>query len=145
MPNNVYSEINLHLTWHTKLNAASIDATIESRLYHYLEHRILKARGVQFHAIGGTEDHVHLAVSVPPTLLISDWVGDLKGASAYYINHEVVNRKLLVWQAGYGVVCFGTEQLNWVIRYIRNQKLHHARGTTHARLERITSDENESP
>jgi putative transposase len=141
MPRNVYSEINLHLTWHTKLNMVPITDAIEERLYRYLHHRIVTTPVVRFHALGGIEDHIHIGVSVPPTLLVSDWVGELKGSSAYYINHEIANRKLLVWQAGYGVVSFGTRDLDWVIGYIHNQKVHHARGTTHPRLERIAIDE----
>ncbi len=140
MPRNVYSEINLHLTWHTKQNARVLTAEIEGRLDHYLQHRVLETPGVRFHAVGGMPDHVHLVVSVPPTLTISEWVGKLKGASAHYINHEVANRKLLEWQTGYGVVSFGTRDLEWVVRYARNQKQHHARGDAHARLERIEAD-----
>ncbi len=48
MPRNVYSEINLHLTWHTKQNARVLTAEIEGRLDHYLQHRAPSegARGV---------------------------------------------------------------------------------------------------
>lgn len=137
MPRNVYAEINLHLTWHTQGSIPVLTETVETRLHHYLKHRILQTPGVVFHEIGGTEDHVHIAVSIPPTLLISEWIGQLKGASSYYINHEIANRRLLDWQDGYGVVSFGTKDLPWVVNYIRNQKQHHARGTTHERLEKI--------
>ena len=136
MPRNVYSEINLHLTWHTKQSVPVLTDEIENRLQHYLKHRVLETAGVRFHEIGGMPDHVHLVVSVPPTLLVSEWVGKLKGASAHYINHEIANRKLLEWQTGYGVVSFGTRDLAWVVRYVQNQKQHHARGEAHARLER---------
>jgi len=137
MPRNVYSEINLHIVWHTKQSAKLLTEKIENRVYHFLEHRILQTSGIHFHTLGGTEDHVHLVVTIPPTLLISEWIGDLKGASAYYLNHEFAQRKWLDWQAGYGVVSFGTRDLPWVIRYVRNQKEHHGRGSTHDRLERI--------
>jgi putative transposase len=145
MPKNVYSEINLHITWHTKNNDAVIKDNIENRLYHFLENKVRKEKDVIFHAIGGIEDHVHLVVSIPPTLRISDWIGQLKGGSSFYINHEIVNRKLLDWQAGYGVVSFGTRDLQWVIRYVKNQRQHHAKGTTQDRLERITSDDEGRP
>lgn len=136
MPRNVYSEINLHLTWHTKEDAPVLVDTVENRTHHYLKHRALETPGVVVHEINGTETHVHMAVSIPPTLTISTWIGELKGASSYHINHEVCNRKVLDWQTGYGVVSFGTRDLHWVIEYIRNQKKHHAEGTTHDRLER---------
>ncbi|MFI5174890.1 MAG: IS200/IS605 family transposase [Terriglobia bacterium] len=124
------------MVWHTKQNARLLTGKIEGRVYHFIQHRILQSPGIFFHSFGGTEDHVHLVVTVPPTLLISDWIGDLKGASAYYINHEITKRKWLDWQAGYGVVSFGTRDLPWVISYVKNQKEHHGRGSTHERLER---------
>jgi len=114
---------------------------IEDRLHHYLEHETRKTKNVFFHAVGGTENHVHLAATIPPSLLISEWIGKLKGGSSFYINHEIANRKLLDWQDGYGVVSFGTKDLKWVIEYVKNQKEHHARGTTKKRLERSDEDE----
>ena len=145
MPRNVYSEINFHITWHTKSSLAMLDPVLEDRVHQYIQHRILTTPGVRFHAIGGTETHVHLGVSVPPTLLVSDWIGELKGASAYYTNHRIANRRVLEWQAGYGIVSFGTGDLEWVVRYILNQKEHHARGTTRERLERIQDEPRRSP
>jgi len=48
MPKNVYSEINLHITWHTKNDEPVIKDHIENRLYHFLENRIRKEREVCF-------------------------------------------------------------------------------------------------
>jgi REP element-mobilizing transposase RayT len=141
MPKNVYSEINLHITWHTKLSDPVLVETIENRVHHYLEHRTRETKSVRFHAVDGTENHIHLVVSVPPSLLISDWIGKLKGGSSFYINHEIANRKLLDWQEGYGVVSFGTKDLEWVIRYVKNQKEHHAAGLTNQRLERSDDED----
>ena len=103
MARNIYSEIHLHITWHTKNSTPTITESIEPRLHRCLQGRILQAPGVLLHAIGGTDDHIHIAVTVPPSLLVSDWIGELKGASAHYINHTVANRKILEWQSGYGV------------------------------------------
>lgn len=74
-------------------------------------------------------------VSIPPTLAIADWIGKLKGASSHYVNHELANRKLLDWQTGYGVMSFGTKDLEWVVNYVRNQKQYHADNTIVNRLE----------
>jgi len=90
------------------------------------------------HEIGGIETHVHLAVTIPPTLLISECIGQLKGGSSHDVNEEAGKRqKVLQWQAGYGVVSFGTKDLEWVKAYIQSQREHHAKQTTHDRLERI--------
>jgi putative transposase len=50
--------------------------------------------------------------------------------------------KGLQWQAGYGIVSFGTKDLKWVLNYIRNQREHHSTGNIYERLERT---EDESP
>ena len=141
MSKNVYSEINLHFVWHVKQSLPLISEAIEPGLWRFLRSYSLRTDGLIFHEVGGTEWHVHIAVTIPPTLTISEWIGKLKGASSHHVNHELVNHKLLDWQRGYGVVSFGTKDLQWVINYIRNQKEHHAKGTTVQRLEKITNDE----
>ena len=136
MSTRAYSEINLHFVWHVKSSLPIITEQIEPRLFRYVRSYALQSKGLIFHEIGGTETHVHIAVTISPTLLISEWIGKIKGASSHYVNHELANRKLLDWQTGYGVVSFGTRDLEWVVRYIRNQKEHHRKGTTVERLER---------
>jgi len=117
---------------------------LHPRLYKYIRSYALQSSGLVFHDVGGTETHVHIAVTVPPTLLISDWIGKLKGASSHHVNHKLANRRLLDWQTGYGVASFGTKDLEWVVNYIRNQKENHKKRATVGRLERINNDEEES-
>jgi putative transposase len=142
MSKNCYSEINLHLVWHTKDSLPLLTPTVEPIAHRYLRKRILDTPEVFLHEIGGTENHVHVAVTIPPTLTVSEWIGRLKGGSAHDVNEQSGrNHKVLEWQAGYGVVSFGTRDLDWVVAYIRNQREHHGRGATHDRLERITHEE----
>ena len=129
MSHNHYSEINLHLTWHTKDSLPLLTQRVEPLVHRYLRQKIVDEPGAFVHVIGGTETHVHIAVTVPPTLLISDFVGRLKGASAHDVNEQLGSHgRVLQWQAGYGVVSFGTGDLEWVKGYIRDQRQHHASG-----------------
>jgi putative transposase len=140
MSRNYYSEINLHLTWHTKQSAPLLTARVEPVVHRLMHERIVGTEGVFVHEIGGTENHVHVAVSIAPTILIADFVGQLKGATSHEANRILGSRgKVLQWQTGYGVVSFGTKDLGWVTEYIRNQREHHARGSIFDRLERITA------
>ena len=91
--------------------------------------------------MGGTDDHIHLVVSLPPNELISEWIGKLKRSSSHFINHEIANSKILQWQAGYGVIAFGTKNLPWVVDYVRNQRKRHGDGHTFDRLERTEPEE----
>ncbi len=76
MARNFYSEINLHLTWHTKESRPLLTPEVEKIVHDYLRGRCIKTPEVFIHEIGGIETHVHLCVSVPPTLLISDWAAE---------------------------------------------------------------------
>ena len=138
MSHNYYSEINLHLTWHTKDSLALLTPQVQEVAYRYMRQKVINMPGAFVHEIGGTETHTHLAVTIPPTLLISEFVGQLKGASSHEVNEQLgPHGTKLQWQAGYGVVSFGTGDLDWVKEYIRNQREHHARGCVFDRLERI--------
>lgn len=141
MSRNYYSEINLHIVWHCKLSSPLLTPQIEPLAHRYLRKRIIETPGAFVHEIGGIETHVHLAVTVPPTLLMSEFIGQLKGGSSHDVNQQFGRQKVLEWQAGYGAVSFGTRDLSWVIEYIRQQRDHHSRGTIHERLERITQEE----
>jgi putative transposase len=111
---------------------------VEAVVHHYLRGYLINMPGAFVHEVGGIETHVHVAVSIAPTILVSDLVGKLKGASSHVVNQKLgQGRKLLEWQTGYGAVSFGTRDLEWVRGYIRNQREHHAHGTVHERLERI--------
>src|SRR6188474_891728 len=101
MSRRVYSEINFHITWHTKNNSPLITPKVELRLFHFITHKILESPGVLLHAIGGIEDHMHIAISPPPTIKPSEWIGKLKGSSSHHIN-QLFGRKSLEWQLGYG-------------------------------------------
>ena len=138
MPHNYYSEINLHVTWHTKDSLPLLTPTVEPLAHRYIKQRLINEKGVFIHEIGGTETHIHLVVTIPPTIVISEWIGQLKGASAHEVNQQIGHHdKTLQWQTGYGVVSFGTGDLDWVKAYVHNQRQHHAEGKTSDRLERM--------
>jgi putative transposase len=141
-----YSEINLHIVWHTKLSMPLLTPPIEAFVHRYLKHRLLAEERVIVHAIGGIENHVHVAISVPPTVLISELIGRMKGGAAHEANLKFgVTDKILEWQRGYGVVSFGTRNLPWVKAYVENQQQHHARGTLQDRLENAGEPEDKEP
>ena len=144
MARNYYAEINLHITWHTKESSPLLVQEIEIMVHRYIRGRCINTPGVFIHEIGGIETHVHLCVSVPPTLTISEWIGQLKGSSSYDAN-QALGRKVLDWQTGYGIVSFGTRDLEWVKEYVRNQRDRHGSGRIEERLERITERESENP
>jgi REP element-mobilizing transposase RayT len=144
MSSHVFHEIYVHLNWHVKDDRPTLSGEVEQLTHEVIAQRCREMDGVYLHGINGTETHVHLALSIEPHVTISELVKTLKGGSAHDVNARL-NRKLLIWQRGYGVVSFGKNNLSWVLDYIARQKEHHARRDVHDRLERTTSLEDESP
>ena len=140
MSNHAFHEIYLHFNWHVKDNRPTLSTEIEPVVHRLITDRCRKVKGVYLHGIGGTETHVHLAVNIEPFVTISELVKDLKGGSSHDTNTQL-QKKVLYWQRGYGVVSFGKSNLPWVLNYIAMQKEHHAQNKIHDRLERITADE----
>ncbi|MCW8129907.1 MAG: IS200/IS605 family transposase [Planctomycetota bacterium] len=140
MAGHVYSEIFLHLNWHTQRSRPQLTSRIEGFVHRHIASKCRTSKGVFFQEIGGTETHIHLALRIEPSVAISELVQGLKGASAHETN-EHFGSKVLEWQRGYGVVSFGRRQLPWVLEYVRNQKSHHAKGTCQARLEATKEEE----
>mgnify|MGYP000514457438 CR=1 FL=1 len=139
---NYYSELFAHLVWHTKESLPLLRGEVEDCAHKSIRKRCVEERGVFVYQIGGTDNHVHLCVSYPPTLTLSTFIGQLKGLSSHETNTRTGRREAdLQWQTGYGVVSFGKGDLKWVMKYIENQRTHHAEQTSQLRLERITNDD----
>jgi len=132
-----YWRLFYHFAWGTKHGEPLIAQEFEGTL-----HRAIAAKATELgtvtHAIGGICDHVHLVVSVPPKIALSTFVGQVKGNSSHFVNHEIRPGYAFYWQDEYGVVSFGERHLGWVVRCALNQAQHHAQGTMVARLESVS-------
>ena len=131
-----FSKLYYHFVWGTKKRLPLIEASIEPDLYRAIAAKVKDFEGY-VHAIGGTGDHIHLAVSIPPKIAPAKFIGDVKGSSSHFVNHIIKPVFEFYWQDEYGVLSFGEKNLSGVVRYIHNQKNHHAEGTLIRAMERI--------
>ena len=76
-------------------------------------------------AINGTADHIHIAITIPPSQLVSHVVGQLKAFSSFVMNKSLTEDDRFEWQGGHGVLTFGEKVLPKLLAYIANQKAHH--------------------
>ncbi len=129
-----YWKLYYHFIWGTKNRMPFIDSALEPQLYRAMAAKTQEMGGF-VHAIGGIEDHVHMAVSVPPKIAPAKFIGDVKGNSSHYINHMIKPDFEFHWQDEYGVLSLGEKNLTAVIRYIHNQKQHHAHSTLISTME----------
>lgn len=129
-----YWRLFYHLVWATKNRERLIQPTFEDRLYAYIVHKAEELE-VFVYAINGWYDHVHLVVAIPPKHAVSQVVKHLKGSSSHELNLPGGADYPFAWQRGYGVLSLGERQLPHAETYVREQKIHHARGTMNAWLE----------
>ncbi len=134
-----YWRLFYHIAWATKDRQALIKDGLATPLHEQIT-KNAERFGAIVHAIGGVEDHVHLAVSVPPSIALSELVGQLKGSSSHFVNHELAPSIPFAWQSDYGVISLDSKQLDKVTQYVTEQKEHHTRRTTIAVLERLSQE-----
>ena len=102
--------------------------------------KIRQIHGIPF-AVGGMADHVHCLVFIPPKGAAADFIGDLKGASSYWVNHEAKPGGGFAWQSGYGMITVSPGDQRDVTDYVLDQERHHSRGTVRRELETIEDEE----
>jgi REP element-mobilizing transposase RayT len=129
-----------HVVWATYQRKPYITPQIEPVILH-----TVKQRSAELHspilAINTTADHIHIAVSISLAVAVADWVKQVKGLSAYEVNHTFPTlESLFRWQNGYGILTFGAKNLPFVIHYIEQQKEHHAHQSFESYLERMDED-----
>ena len=61
-------------------------------------------------SIGGSDDHVHLLLSIPSTVTIADAMRITKSESSRWMHQEYAQRDF-EWQEGYGAFSIGHSQL----------------------------------
>ncbi len=127
-----YCRLYYHIIWGTRERLPLIEPEIEAVVHSKITEKATSL-GAIVYAVGGIENHVHLAVSVPPKIALIDFIGQVKGYSSHQINSQRPN--YFGWQNEYGAVTFGSKHLQWVIKYINNQKQHHAENTCYKTME----------
>ena len=123
-----HTSLLYHCVFSTKRRKRLIDEATQPRLWSYMG-GIARTNGMKALAIGGTDDHVHLLLSLPATMPIAEAMKLIKAGSSKWM-HEKVGNQAFLWQEKYGAFTIGISQREVTIRYIQNQKRHHARQTS---------------
>jgi len=76
-------------------------------------------------AAGGTVDHVHLLVSLHPTVCVADLVRDVKSNSSGWIHDTFPELGAFAWQRCYGAFAVSESNVDAVKQYIATQAKHH--------------------
>jgi putative transposase len=118
----------VHIVFSTKNRVDMIQTDVEEELWAYIG-GILKNNKSKLLASNGTQNHIHLLISLGKTIALSELVGDIKRDSSKWIKTFGEHYQHFQWQDGYGAFSVGYTQIEDVKTYIANQKNHHAETT----------------
>ena len=113
-----------HCVFSTKNRLPSIPEAIKTRLWSYIG-GIARTNHMKALAVGGICDHLHVLLSLPPTLPIAKAIQLVKAGSSKWMREQ--GARGFEWQVGYGAFTIGISQIPGTMNYIRNQEKHHAK------------------
>jgi putative transposase len=116
-----YSGNYIHLVFSTKDRRNTIPSDLQDKLWAYL-FGICHNLKITLIAVGGISNHVHMLISLPATMRLSDAIKELKANSSRWIGEHGI---AFEWQKGYGAFSVSASNLDVVQDYIRNQEEHH--------------------
>ena len=113
-----------HIVFAPKFRRQIIYGQIKSDIGRILR-TLCEQKKVEIHEAEACPDHIHMLVSIPPNLSVSQFVGYLKGKSSLMIFDRHANLKYKYgnrhfWCRGYFVDTVGANK-NAIAEYIRNQ------------------------
>jgi REP element-mobilizing transposase RayT len=123
-----YVSAYFHCVFSTKERRPFITPELRDRLWPFLG-GIARQNEMKATEIGGVEDHIHILLSLPPTLPVSKAMQFVKGASSKWIHETFPGQRLFAWQEEYGAFSVSVSQLDRTIAYIRAQHEHHRKMT----------------
>ena len=123
MPQSL-SLVIVHLIFSTKDRHPFLEPDMRPRLHAYLA-TVARDANCEGYRVGGTFDHVHLAIRLSRTITIADLVEELKVNSTKWLKAQAPGLAQFAWQRGYGCFSVGPKDLDSLIAYLDGQEEHH--------------------
>lgn len=111
----------VHCVFSTKCRADLI--ADPQRLWQYIG-GVARQKHILLLAAGGTANHLHLLISLPPTMTLAKAVQELKRNTSRWLNRITSG---FAWQEGYSAFSVSQSQRKAVVDYVDRQAEHHAR------------------
>jgi REP element-mobilizing transposase RayT len=123
---NTYTQIYVHVVFAVKGRYRFLEPRRKEELERYIA-GIIRNRRHRLIAINIMPDHLHLFVSLHPSMSLSDLVRDIKAVSSKFINERRWVPLKFHWQDGFGAFSYSQSQIRDVAKYVRSQEKHHGK------------------
>jgi REP-associated tyrosine transposase len=122
---HTYFQNVMHIVFSTKERRKISPTQMKEHLWAYTA-GICRRQKIFVHSIGGMEDHMHMLLQFPATVLIAEAIKTIKSNSSGWMSGEIGR---FAWQQGYGGFGVSKSNIAAVVRYIQNQEQHHRKMT----------------
>jgi REP element-mobilizing transposase RayT len=138
---HAFHQLYYHIIWATHRRDPHLHRSYRTDFLAILNEEVRNKGGISIRH-NCMPDHVHLLVRLPPTVRLSEFIGQVKGATAFRfrVNREIKPQFKLQWQEGYGVMSLRKDEVPKVSGYIDNQEMHHGSAKLSELLETIEID-----
>ena len=113
-----------HITFRTKWSRKAFGAEADAERMVDVLKGICQDKGYGLFGVAVMPEHVHVVVSLTPTVAPATAVKNLKGISARLFNKEE-GKSGSLWSDGYSVEAVGTKNVWQVLSYVAKQEEHH--------------------
>jgi putative transposase len=121
---STYTQIYYHVIFSTKDRRPVLKKDRREELFRYLW-GVIKNHHCHLYRLNGVDDHVHMLLSLHPTVNLADLMKNLKTGSSKWIKEKDVFPGFSGWQDGYGAFTLAISDKDAVIEYIKGQVEHH--------------------
>ena len=119
-----YTTSYYHIVFRTYHSEPTICIENERELYAYI-YGIAKNLSCQTYRIGGMPDHVHIFVSLPSDLSLSDFVQRVKTNTSKWMKGNPLFPHFRGWGREYAGFSYSLRDKDMIVAYIVGQKEHH--------------------
>lgn len=121
---NTYTQLFTHIVFHTKSTGIVMRDEDLVRVFQYIG-GIIRDEGAIPFAIGGVADHIHILMSLPKTVALSDLMRVIKAKSSKWLRRLDSYYDPFSWQDGYGAFSVSPSLMERTKNYILTQAEHH--------------------
>lgn len=125
---HTYTNLLFHVVFGTKERRPLIHDTFRRRLHEYMS-GIARQDFRSALAIGGTNDHVHGLLVLPPDICAADAMRKWKSVSSKWVHETFPSELDFGWQEGYAAFSVSQSSVSRVAAYIEGQEEHHRKMT----------------
>lgn len=113
-----------HIVINTLRRELTIPDETSEHMYRYIT-AIVKSKDCKLFRINGIGNRIHMLVGLSSSVALGDLVRDIKQGSSKWAKQQVYFPRFRGWGKEYGAFSCSIRDMDAIINYINNQRIHH--------------------